>query len=298
MNNPIREAVPSRAPVVTGMQGHPRRRPRQHAAQPERRPRPVLHPQPGDPDRQRRPHGRGRSARAASTSARPWKTRALVVGQAIGTCNGILNAMRAAVRRPRRGRPRSADLRPAHHHPRRHRRRSGPARPARASSWACRSPPCWAKASSATRSRCSAISSMSATGARPICPIRTSAERRDDWLRLRHEEAMTPGRDRASGRGRARALRIQRLQAEGRRAAGASEIEAVTALAKRVSRRRASRSIPNGAWSLEEADRACAAASTTCSPMRKIPAAPRTAIPAAKSWPNSAAPPACRPPPT
>ena len=40
-----------------------RRRARQHAAQPERRARPVLHAQPADPDRQRRPHRRRRGAR-------------------------------------------------------------------------------------------------------------------------------------------------------------------------------------------------------------------------------------------
>ena len=40
----------------------PGRGPRQHAAEPERRARPVLHAQPADPDRQRRPHRRRRSA--------------------------------------------------------------------------------------------------------------------------------------------------------------------------------------------------------------------------------------------
>ena len=52
----------------------PGRRPRQHAAQPERRARPVLHAQPADPDRQRRPHAASARCRAARRSARRWKT--------------------------------------------------------------------------------------------------------------------------------------------------------------------------------------------------------------------------------
>ena len=40
-----------------------------------------------------------------------------------------------------------------------------------------------------------------------------------DWFRVRHATALTPRIDRAPGRGRAREIRLQRLQAEGRRAA-------------------------------------------------------------------------------
>ena len=43
--------------------------------------------------------------------------------------------------------------------------------------------------------------------------------RADDWLRIRHEEALTPEARRPAGRGGAGALRLRRLQAQGRRAA-------------------------------------------------------------------------------
>ena len=103
--------------------------------------------------------------------------------------------------------------------------------------------------------------------------------------------------DRAARRGGARALRLQRLQAQGRRAAR-----------RRGDRsgRGAARALPGGAHhprserrlAAEGCDRACAATCTACSPTPKTRAAPRTASPAAKSWPSSAAPPACRPRPT
>ena len=118
--------------------------------------------------------------------------RRLVVGQPIGVAPARCCRRCSAVRRPRRRRPRPADLRPAHHDPRRHRDRSGAARPARPASRACRSRRCSAKASSATRSRCSAICSTSATATRPTCPTPASRDADDDWLRLRHEEALTP----------------------------------------------------------------------------------------------------------
>ena len=78
-----------------------------------------------------------------------------------------------------------------------------------------------------------------------------------DWFRLRHEEAMTPGGGRAAGGSDARALRLRRLQAQGRRAAAASR-------RSRPSRRSPSAFPnarvtldPNGAWSLDEAIRLC-----------------------------------------
>ena len=116
----------------------------------------------------------------------------------------------------RRSRP--ADLRPARGDSRGDRARVGAARPARASISTCRSPRCWAKASSATRSRCSAISSSSAIEARPTCRTLPTRSRRRLAARAPRggDDAGGGG---ATGRGRARALRLQRLQAQGRRAA-------------------------------------------------------------------------------
>ena len=50
-------------------------------------------------------------------------------------------------------------------------------------------------------------------------PYASDAGASDDWCRLRHEAAMTPGSRGAPGRGRLRALWLQRFQAQGRRAA-------------------------------------------------------------------------------
>ena len=58
--------------------------------------------------------------------------RSLVVGQPLGAYNNVLQRRAPALRRPRRRRPRAADLRPARRHPRRHRagsRAAGPAGP-------------------------------------------------------------------------------------------------------------------------------------------------------------------------
>ena len=54
----------------------------------------------------------------------------LVVGAKVGDYKRVLQRDRGPVRRPRRGRTRRADLRPADHGARRHRRRVGAARPA------------------------------------------------------------------------------------------------------------------------------------------------------------------------
>ena len=58
-------------PVVTRDDGDPGRRPRQHAAEPQRRARAVLHPEPGDPHRLRRQHRRRRGARRRADPPHP-----------------------------------------------------------------------------------------------------------------------------------------------------------------------------------------------------------------------------------
>ena len=72
-------------PTITELRVDPRRRPRQHAAQPERRARAVLHPQPRDPRPTTPAAPASAKCPAARRSARRSKTpRALVVGQPIG----------------------------------------------------------------------------------------------------------------------------------------------------------------------------------------------------------------------
>ena len=111
--------------------GGPRRRARQHAAEPQRRARPVLHPQHRDHHRLRGPHRPRRGARRRE-DPRHHRGRRRAPGRPAGGPLPLPAAgRRGGVRRPRRRRPRPADLRPAHHRPRRHRGRVGPARPAR-----------------------------------------------------------------------------------------------------------------------------------------------------------------------
>ena len=233
----------SAAPVVTGHEGHPCRRPRQHAAQSQRRPRAVLHPQHRHPDRQCRPHRRRRSAGRREHPRRRWKTPApWWSASRSATINNVLNNVQRAVRRPRRRRPGLADLRPAHHHPCGHRDRIGAARSARASISACRWRRCSARASSATASKCWATCSTSATAARPTLPYRDEPRCDDDWFRLRHEEAMTPDAVVRLAEAAHARYGFNDFKLKGGVLRGEQEIEAVTALAKRVSRRRASRS--------------------------------------------------------
>jgi hypothetical protein len=54
--------------------------------------------------------------------------------------------------------------------------------------------------------------------ARPICPMQPP-EGDDDWCRLRHETAMTPESVVRLAEAARETLRLQRLQAQGRRAA-------------------------------------------------------------------------------
>ena len=170
-------------------------------------------------DRQRRPHRRRRGAGRREDPRRRSRTpRALVVGQPVGDLQQPAQRGARALRRPRRRRPRAADLRPAHHHPRRDARSSRRCSTCSASTSACRSRRCSAKASSAMRSRCSATCSTSATAAQTDLPYAERAGRRRRLVAPAPRAGADARSGRAPGRGGARALRLQRLQAEGRRA--------------------------------------------------------------------------------
>ena len=196
----------------------PGRRPRQHAAQPERRARPVLHPQPADPDRQRRPHRRRRGAgrredppdaggRRARWSSASRSARTSACCSRCSRPSPTATAAAAACR-PSTCAPPST----------RSRRSNRRCSTCSASTSACRWPRCSAKASSATRSRCWATCSTSATAQdRPA--VRQRPGRRQRLVPPAPRGGDDARGHRAPGRGRARALRLQRLQAQGRRAA-------------------------------------------------------------------------------
>lgn len=78
----------------------------------------------------------------------------------------------------------------------------------------------------------------------------------DDWLRLRHEEALTPEAVVRLAEAAHHRYGFNDFKLKGGVLAGEEEIEAVTALAKRFPQARVTID-PNGAWSLEEAIRLC-----------------------------------------
>lgn len=87
-------------------------------------------------------------------------------------------------------------------------------------------------------------------------PYREGLSEKDDWLRLRNEEALTPGAVvRLAEAARAR-YGFNDFKLKGGVLPGIEEIEAVRALAERFPGARVTID-PNGAWSLEEAIRLC-----------------------------------------
>src|SRR3954470_4863243 len=87
-------------------------------------------------------------------------------------------------------------------------------------------------------------------------PYLSAPDAKDDWLRLRHEEALTvESVVRLAEAAHAR-YGFNDFKLKGGVLAGAQEMEAVTALAKRFPKARITLD-PNGAWSLEEAISLC-----------------------------------------
>jgi glucarate dehydratase len=91
---------------------------------------------------------------------------------------------------------------------------------------------------------------------RTSLPYASEPKASDEWLRLRHEEALTPAAivrlaEAAHGR-----YGFEDFKLKGGVLRGEEELEAVTALARRFPNARITLD-PNGAWSLEEAIRLC-----------------------------------------
>lgn len=127
-------------------------------------------------------------------------------------------------------------------------------------------------------------------------PYLDGAGAADGWLRLRHEAAMTPAQIARLAEAAAERYGFADFKLKGGVMRGADEMEAIAAIKARFPHARVTLD-PNGAWSLDEAIALCRGRAT-CWPTPKTRAAPRPATRAARSWPSSSAPPACRPPPT
>ena len=115
--------------------------------------------------------------------------------------------------------------------------------------------------------------------ARPICPIARTPTPTDDWLRLRHEEALTPEAvvrlaEAAHARYGFNDFKLKGGVLSGRRGDGSDHRAGTSAFPKaRITLD------PNGAWSLDEAIAPVPRHAATCSPTPKTRAAPRRAFP-------------------
>ena len=87
-------------------------------------------------------------------------------------------------------------------------------------------------------------------------PYLSNSDSKDDWLRLRHEEALTPEAVVRTAEAANARYGFKDFKLKGGVMSGAEEMEAVTALAKRFPEARITLD-PNGAWSLDEAIGLC-----------------------------------------
>ncbi|HEY1147400.1 MAG TPA: glucarate dehydratase [Pseudoduganella sp.] len=182
--------------------------------------------------------------------------RSLVVGQSIGNYQAVLNAMRAAfANRDSGGRGlQTFDLRIAIH-----------AVTAMESALLdllgkfLGVPVCALLGEGQQRTEVEMLGYLFYVGDRNVTkdlPYDSAPEEKDDWLRLRHEKAVTPEAVvRLAEAARAR-YGFNDFKLKGGVFRGEEEIEAVTALAERFPDARITLD-PNGAWSLEEAIRLC-----------------------------------------
>jgi glucarate dehydratase len=130
---------------------------------------------------------------------------------------------------------------------------------------------------------------------RTTLDYRTEPDADNEWFRLRNEVAMD-----AKGVVRLAEAAYERygfndFKLKGGVLSGDEEMEAILA-AERFPKARVTLD-PNGGWLLADAIRLCRDKHGVLA-YAEDPAAPRTAIRAARSWPSSAPPPACLRPPT
>ena len=264
--------------------GGPHRGTRQHAAEPQRRARPVLHPKPGDPQGLRRQHrrrrGAGRRCRSSARSRTPARSSRAA---ASATYHAVLADMRRAFGdRDAGGRgAQTFDLRVTVH-----------------AVTAVESalldllgqhlgvPVAALLGDGQQRDRVQALGYLFFVGDRTKTDLayRSGADEDAGRRRVAPDPARRgadPRRRRATGRGRARALRLPRLQAQGRRAARARRGQG-RHRAGRPLPRRANHVGPQRRLAARRCDQRRAANSPTCWPTRRIPSARRAASPAAR----------------
>ena len=112
-------------------------------------------------------------------------------------------------------------------------------------------------------------------------PYASEPDAQDDWLRLRHEEAMTPEAVVRLAEAAQKRYGFQDFKLKGGVLRGDEEVEAVTALHERFPQARVTLD-PNGGWLLKDAIRLGQQDAAAWSPMPKTRAAPRKASPAAR----------------
>lgn len=117
-------------------------------------------------------------------------------------------------------------------------------------------------------------------------PYLSNPTAKDGWLRLRHEEALTPAAIVALAEAAAERYGFQDFKLKGGVMSGEEEMEAVTALAKRFPRPVLPLTPMAPGHSMKQSG--CAEISRTCWPMPKTLAARKMAIPAGRLWPSSA----------
>ena len=116
---------------------------------------------------------------------------------------------------------------------------------------------------------------------RPTCPIASDPDAGDDWLRLRHEEALTPEAIVRLAEAAHERYGFNDFKLKGGVLRGEEEIEAIAALHERFPEARVTLD-PNGAWLAQGRDPPVPRHARRRSPTPKTRAAPRTASPAAK----------------
>src|SRR5262249_23285465 len=118
----------------------------------------------------------------------------------------------------------------------------------------------------------------------------------EDWLRLRHEPALTPEAVVRLAEAAYRCYGFIDFKLKGGVLQGEVEVATVTALHQRFPKARITLD-PNGGWLLKDAVRLMRDARQILA-YAEDPCGRRTASPAAKCWPNSARRRGCRPQPT
>jgi hypothetical protein len=164
-----------------------------------------------------------------------------------------------------------------------------------ASTSACRCANCSAPASSAKRAD-AGLPVLPRRRKAPACPTTAASGPADGWYHARHQEALTPEAIADLAEAAADQYGFRDFKLKGGVMRPEQEIEAAAAIKGRFPDARVTLD-PNGAWSLAEAIAACKRPGPRAGLCRR-PLRSGTATRAARSWPNSSAPPASAPRPT